>query len=69
MPRQTWVAGPGTWQTASVIGAILVVVAVVLVLPPMFLMGGLIFSGVLGWLLKDDAEERHAGSELIDLNT
>ncbi|GAC1307316.1 MAG: hypothetical protein NVSMB16_03530 [Acidimicrobiales bacterium] len=51
------------------IGAILVVVAVVVVLPPMFLMGGLIFSGVLGWLLKDDAEQRHAGSELIDLNT
>ncbi|GAC1535014.1 MAG: hypothetical protein NVS3B12_16560 [Acidimicrobiales bacterium] len=61
--------GGGRGRLHAVIGAVLVVVAVVLVLPPMFLMGGLIFSAVLGWLLKDDAEERHAGSELIDLNT
>ena len=51
------------------IGAILVVVAVVLVLPPMFLLAGLVFSGLLGWLLVDEAEATHAGSELIELNT
>lgn len=51
------------------IGAILVVVAVVLVLPPLFLMAGLVFSAVLGWTAVDRAEATHEGSELIDLNT
>ena len=51
------------------LGPILIVVAVVLLLPPMFLIGGLVFSAILGWLLGDNAEELHAGSELIDLNT
>ncbi|MHB8468010.1 MAG: hypothetical protein ACYDH6_14190 [Acidimicrobiales bacterium] len=50
------------------LGPILIVVAVVLVMPPMFLIGGMVFSAVLGWALKDHAEELHAGSELIDLN-
>jgi len=51
------------------LGPILIVVALVLVLPPLFLLGGLAFSVILGWLLKDKAEEAHEGSELIDLNT
>ena len=50
------------------LGPILVVVAVVLVLPPLFLIAGLVVSGVLGWALKDNAEELHEGSELTDLN-
>jgi hypothetical protein len=50
------------------LGPILIVVAVVLVLPPMFLIGGMLFTAVLGWLLKETVEEQHAGSELIDLN-
>jgi hypothetical protein len=52
-----------------VIGPILIVVIVVLVLPPAFLIAGLVFSAILGWVLTDDAEQRHEGSELIDLNT
>ena len=51
------------------IGAILVVVAVVLVLPPMFLIAGGVFSAVLGWTAVDNAEATHEGSELIDLNS
>ena len=50
-------------------GPILLVVTLVLVLPALFLIGGLVFSAVLGWLLKDGAEQTHAGSELIELNT
>ena len=49
-------------------GPILITIAIVLVLPPLFLLGGLVVSAILGWLLVDHAEETHAGSELIDLN-
>ena len=35
---------------------------------PVFLMSMSVLAGVLGTFLKDDAEQRHAGSELIDLN-
>jgi hypothetical protein len=52
-----------------VLGPVLVVVAVVLVLPPMFLLLGMIVSALLGWLATEYAEETHAGTELIDLNT
>jgi hypothetical protein len=52
-----------------VLGPILVVVAVVLLLPPAILMGGLVVSALLGWLLTEHAEDSHPGSPLIDLNT
>ena len=51
------------------IGAVIIVVLIVLVLPPLFLIAGLAFSAVLGWLLVDRAEVTHEGSELIELNT
>ena len=49
-------------------GPIILVVALVLVLPPAFLIGGAVVSAVIGWLGTENAEETHAGSELIDLN-
>jgi len=52
-----------------VAGPILLAIGIVLVLPPLFLIVGLVVSAILGWLLVDGAEEAHAGSELIDLNT
>jgi hypothetical protein len=52
-----------------VIGPILVVIAVVLVLPPAFLVGGMVVSALIGWLATENAEATHEGSELIDLNT
>jgi hypothetical protein len=52
-----------------VLGPILIAIGVVLVLPPLFLIAGLVFSAVLGWALTEHAEETHPGSELIDLNT
>jgi len=51
------------------LGPILVAVAIVLVLPPAFLVGGMVFSAILGWLLVDNGEATHEGSELLDLNT
>ena len=53
----------------AMLGPILLAVAIVLVLPPLFLVAGLVFSAILGWLLVDRAEATHEGSELIELNT
>ena len=50
------------------IGPIVIVVLVVLVLPPLFLVTGMIVSALIGWAATDHAEKTHAGSELIDLN-
>jgi len=50
------------------LGAIILAVAFVIFVP-VFLMSMGALAGVLGTFLKDDAEQRHEGSELIDLNT
>jgi hypothetical protein len=48
-------------------GAIAIVVAL-LVLPIVMCMGGVVIAAVLGWSVKKDVDEAHAGSELLDLN-
>jgi hypothetical protein len=49
------------------LGAVLLAVAFVVFVPVMLMsLGGV--AALLGTFLKDDAEERHAGSELIELN-
>ncbi|MBW3649635.1 MAG: hypothetical protein KY458_03615 [Actinobacteria bacterium] len=50
------------------LGAGLVAVVILFVLPPLFLMTGAVVSAVMGWALRARAEEDHVGSELIDLN-
>jgi hypothetical protein len=55
-------------ESAAVPGPILLAIGIVLVLPPLFLVGGLVVSAILGWLLVERGEETHEGSELIDLN-
>ena len=50
------------------IGAVVVVVVLIVVIPTTVLMTGAVMSGILGWALKDDAEKRHEGSELLDLS-
>ena len=48
------------------LGAILLAVAFVVLIPVLLMsLGGV--AALLGTFLKDDAEERYAGSELIDL--
>ena len=49
------------------IGAIVLVVAMVLFIP-MVLVSGMVASSILSFALTKDAEARHEGSELIDLN-
>ena len=56
----------GTLGTVDV-GAILIVVGLVLLIPA-FLTGGMALAGILGWSLKSEAEVTHEGSELIELN-
>ena len=48
-------------------GAIIIVV-VLLLIPVMVLMSGGVLSGIIGQLLARDAEVRHEGSELLDLD-
>lgn len=50
------------------LGAIPLLIALLIVIPVSVLLSGAVVAAVLGWRLKDDAEERHAGSELVDLN-
>jgi hypothetical protein len=50
----------------GVLGAVLIVIAL-LAIPPMVLMSGMAMAALLGWVLQSDAEDRHAGSELVDL--
>ncbi|HEY8543575.1 MAG TPA: hypothetical protein VIL36_00955 [Acidimicrobiales bacterium] len=49
------------------IGAIILVVALVVVIPVGFLMSTAIAAAALGHTLTEDAEARHEGSELIAL--
>jgi len=48
-------------------GAIAIIIAL-LVFPVIAIMGTVTIAAVLGWALNSDAEERHEGSELIDVN-
>jgi hypothetical protein len=50
------------------LGVILLVAAIVIALPIGLLITGGIVAAILGWFQQKDAEQRHAGSELVDLN-
>jgi hypothetical protein len=51
-----------------VISAIAIAVVLVVVIPVAVLISGAAASAVLGFFLVDDAERRHVGSELLELN-
>lgn len=50
------------------LGAVVIVVVLVVAIPVAVMMSGAVVSAALGWALKDDAEARYQGSELIALN-
>ena len=50
------------------LGPIIIIAVLLVIIPVGFLMSTSVAAGVLGFLLKDDAEKRHAGSELVDTN-
>ena len=51
------------------IGAVLIAVVIVLLVPVAVSLVGAVMAAVLGTTLKEDGEARNEGSELIDLNT
>lgn len=51
------------------LGAIIVAIVIVVVIPVSLFMGGAVAAGFIGNVARRDAEQRHEGSELIDLNT
>ena len=50
------------------LGALIIAFVIVVVLPVTILMSGAVVAGLMGWAATDDAEQRHEGSELIDLS-
>jgi hypothetical protein len=50
-----------------VLGAILLVVGMLLMVPLILVVGG-VMMGILGWSVQADVEEANEGSELIELN-
>ena len=50
------------------LGAVLIVIVLVTVLPVAFMLLGGAIAVLLGWTLKADGEARNEGSELIALN-
>lgn len=55
-------------EDVDVIGALVLAFVIVVVLPVTFLVIGGLLTAVMGWFLKENAEDAHVGSELIDLN-
>jgi hypothetical protein len=51
-----------------VLGAIILAVVIVIVLPIAFMLSGAVAAALLGWSLKSEAEETHPGSELLETN-
>lgn len=49
------------------LGAAIIVIVLVVLLPVAYLMTGGVVSAIIGWAAKRNAEETHEGSELIDL--
>ena len=49
-------------------GAIVVIIAIVVVFPVAYMLTGGAIAAALGWLLRDNGEATHEGSELVELN-
>ena len=50
------------------LGAIILAVIIIVVIPVSVVMTGGIVAAILGWSLKDNGEAAHEGSELVDLS-
>lgn len=51
-----------------IVGALVIAVVIVFVLPIAVLMSGTLGTITIGYLLAENAEATHAGSELIETN-
>lgn len=50
------------------LGALILAVIILVVIPVSIAMTGAVVSAILGWALKDNGEATHEGSELIELS-
>ena len=50
------------------IGPAIIIVVLVVAIPVSVLMSTGVLAGVLGWLIKDDVDRSHEGSELLETN-
>ena len=50
------------------VGAVLVIIALLVVIPVSVIMTGGIAAGLISHVLRVDVEKSHEGSELLDLN-
>lgn len=50
------------------IGAAIIVVVLIFVIPVAVLLSGGVGAAVIGWVLQRDVDARHQDSELLDLN-
>jgi hypothetical protein len=67
--RSPSVAADGrSGNNRPVIGALVIAVIIVFLLPVAFLTSGAVGAAILGWLLKTNGEVTHEGSELIETN-
>jgi hypothetical protein len=49
-------------------GPLIIAFVLLVLIPVAVMMTGAVVAGILGWSLKDDAEERAEGSELLELS-
>jgi hypothetical protein len=49
-------------------GALAIIVVLVVFIPVGVLMSGAVASAILGWLVNDDVDRSHEGSELVETN-
>lgn len=49
-------------------GPVLIVIVVVVAIPVGVLVSGAVAAGLLGFLVKDEVDRNHAGSELLETN-
>jgi hypothetical protein len=50
------------------LGPIALVIVLVVAIPVAVLMTGAVAAALLGWLIKDDVDRSHEGSELLTTN-
>ena len=50
------------------IGALVMAIVILIVLPVAFLMTAALITALMGWWLRRSVEDAHEGSELVDLN-
>ena len=50
------------------LGALILAFVILVFLPVSIIMSGAGVAALLGWLVKEDAEARHEGSELLEIS-